>query len=261
MQYTIENDHIARITIPFADIFTSVYIIKTDVGVMLFDTASYDTDVDNYILPVMREMDISESMLKYIFISHDHGDHSGGLKRLLDLFPNVSVISRSAVLEEKYSSDSVIVPSDGDCFMDVLQVVTIPGHTYDSSAIYDKRTNTLITGDCLQLYGVYGSGAWATNVVLPVAYTDALNKIGSMEIETILASHDYHPYGYRAHGREEVKRYISACTEALDFIKRLITDNPTMDDNEIAKAFSSNGLPTLSSEVVKEVRCELAAKS
>ena len=89
-------------------------------------------------------------------------------------------------------------------------------------------------------------------------HIEALRKIGGIEIDTILAAHDYHPCGYRAKGREEVKHYILACTEALDFIKHLISEKPMMDDNEIAKAFSSNGLPTLSSKVVKAVRRELA---
>ncbi len=254
MKYTIENEHIVRIKIPFADIYTSVYIIKTDVGAMLFDTASCDADVDNYILPVMREMGITEAMLKYIFVSHDHGDHCGGLRRLVEGFPYVTVISRAESLKDKYSGNVVIIPSDGDCFMDVFSVVTIPGHTSDSTAIFDKRTNTLVTGDCLQLCGVYGSGAWAANVIFPFEYVDALKKISMMEIDTILASHDYHPYGFKAQGREEVKRYISICAEAMDFIKCLIVENPTASDSEIAEAFSTKGLPKLSTQVIVSMR-------
>ena len=64
------NENIYRLTIPFKDIFTTVYVLKTDEGALLFDTATYDEDIQNYIIPFLDELEITEDMLKYVFISH-----------------------------------------------------------------------------------------------------------------------------------------------------------------------------------------------
>ena len=49
----MENKSIFRITTPYKDIFTTVYVIKTEKGVLLFDAASYDCDADDAIIPAL----------------------------------------------------------------------------------------------------------------------------------------------------------------------------------------------------------------
>ena len=70
---TLISSRIRRITIPYKDIYTSVFILDTKDGTILFDTASGDYDVDTYILPELRNRN-----LRYIFISHNHRDHAWG---------------------------------------------------------------------------------------------------------------------------------------------------------------------------------------
>ena len=41
------NENIYRLTIPYKDIFTTVYAVKTESGALLFDCASYDEDIEN----------------------------------------------------------------------------------------------------------------------------------------------------------------------------------------------------------------------
>ena len=89
------NKHIHRTTIPYKDIFTTIYTIRTDEGVMLFDAASYDTDAQAYVLPFLQKVGVSAEELKYIFISHNHADHAGGLHCLAPHFPKARILSRS----------------------------------------------------------------------------------------------------------------------------------------------------------------------
>ena len=63
------NENIHRITLPYKDIFTTVYTVKTEKGVLLFDAASFDTDLDEYIQPMLDALQITAEDLKYIFIS------------------------------------------------------------------------------------------------------------------------------------------------------------------------------------------------
>ena len=251
---TIEkiNENIYRLTIPYKDIFTTVYVVKTDEGALLFDCASFDEDIEEHIIPMLNELGIEE--VKSVFISHNHKDHAGGLNEFMKHFPGTAIISRCPRLKEQFQPFTVISPNDGDKIMGVLKAVTIPGHTQDSCAIYDTRTNTLISGDCLQLYGIYGSGMWASNITFPDEHIKAVNKLREMDISEILTAHDYHPYGYHYAGKENISQALDACVEPLMDIQKLILDNPSMDDEEICALYNSGTLPTLAVKVVTAVR-------
>lgn len=249
------NDNIHKITIPYKDIFTTVCTVRTDAGVMLFDSASYVGDADNYIVPMLEELEITAEDLKYVFISHDHLDHSGALGELLFHFPDVTVLSGSTHLKERFSDYKVYSPYDGETFLDVLMVVTIPGHTDESMAILDKRTNTLITGDCLQVYGIFGSQDWAANITFPVEHLEAIEKLRRMEIDEIYTAHDYYPFGTSVRGKNEVSALLDGCVEPLEKIKNLICENPLKNDAEIREIYNNSGkIPTISVRVVEAIR-------
>lgn len=249
------NDNLSYVTTAYKDIYTTVYLIKTEKGYMLFDSASFDCDIDEKVKPMLDEMSVTNDNLKYVFISHAHTDHVGGLKRFLELYPDVTVITKSRDLCEKYSAYNFIVPEENEKFLDVLSAVSIPGHSACSQAIYDSRDGSLITGDCLQLYGIFGSGNWACNISLPKEHFSALDKLEKMDISAIYTAHDYHPLGQFYVGKEKVKAAIENCKAPLLAIIKLITDNPECTDEEIAKKFSSDGkLPNLGAHVVKNMR-------
>lgn len=248
------NDNIYRTTLPYKDIFTTVYLLKTEKGVLLFDIGSYDEDIENYILPFLDELEITEDMIKYVFISHNHTDHSGGLSAFMKRFPNTIIVSRCSRLKKQYANYNVLVPDDNDCILDVLRIVTIPGHTEDSNAIYDTRTRKLISGDSLQLYGIYGSGKWGSNIKFPKEHIAAIGKLQKMDIQHILTAHDYHPFGYSYEGKDEVLKALYACVSPLNEIKDLIIQNPDIDDGKICEIYNTSGNPTLGVHVVTAVR-------
>ena len=252
------NENIHRITLPYKDIFTTVYTVKTDKGVLLFDAASFDTDLEQYIQPMLDELKITAADLKYIFISHNHGDHAGGLRPIMEAYPNATILSRSPKLAENYADYKVEALEDGDKVLDVLQVVTIPGHTKDSAAILDTRTKTMISGDCLQLYGIFGSDDWASNIIYPADHLQSLAKLWTMDIENIYTAHDYHPHGFKHEGKEAVAKVLVACEEPLTLVKILIEYNPELDDEAIRQKYNASGtIPTLRKRVVTEVRAML----
>ena len=101
------TQHIERITVPYKDIYTTVLIIKTEEGVVLFDTATYEEDVTEAILPALERLKIEKDEVKYIFISHNHGDHAGGLKWLAPILPDAVIVSNSPKLAEQYPNRTV----------------------------------------------------------------------------------------------------------------------------------------------------------
>jgi glyoxylase-like metal-dependent hydrolase (beta-lactamase superfamily II) len=248
------NENVYFVRIPYKDIFTTVYFIRTEVGVLLFDAASFDSDVDDYILPAIDELGIAADELKYVFISHPHIDHAGGLKRLLYYLPTITVVSAAQKHLEEYSDYNVISPGDGDLLLDVLKVVEIPGHTIRAGGILDTRDRTLISGDSLQLYGIFGSGRWGANIRFPAEHFSAIEKLKGMEIDNICAAHDYHPLGQFCVGRDKVRAALDACIEPLIRVRGLIEANPDKDDELIAAVYNDGTVPTLGAHVVTAVR-------
>ncbi len=248
-------DNIYALSTPYKDIFTTVYIIKTANGALVFDTATYDCDVDGAILPALRELGIGENDLKYIFISHHHADHSGGLGRLLSYYPQVTVVSKSEALAEKFEEYTFLLPADGETLLDVLSVVSVTGHTRDAAALYDTRTKTLISGDCLQLYGVFGSGLWGANISFVTEYAAAIEKLRRMDIAAILTAHEYYPCGRMYFDKKTIDWALDACLAPFETIKELIKAAPDADDEQICRMYHARAnLPKLAPRVVREYR-------
>lgn len=252
------NENIHRITLPYKDIFTTVYTLNAPGGAVLFDAGSYDSDLEEYILPLLREAGIAPERLKYVFISHNHKDHSGGLKRLMEEFPNLCIVSRSPTLKENYIGCPFLCPEEGDMLLDTFRVVSIPGHTLDSGALLDTRTMTMITGDCLQLAGIRGSGDWASNISYPAEHLKALEKVRALGAEQIVTAHDYVPYGYRAEGKEAVGRMLDACLEPLNRLSSLIASRPELDDGQVRALFNdAEGKLSINVRVVAAMRAAM----
>lgn len=256
MEITKINENIYRTTLPYKDIFTTIYTIRTPQGVVLFDAGSFDTDAQEYILPFLKEVGVEAEELKYIFISHNHGDHAGGLKALAPHFSEACIASRSPDIKNRYTGDQQrIAPEDGEMLLDTLQVITIPGHTLDSMALLDKRTNTLVTGDCLQVYGIVGSQDWASNVCFPVEYLAALEKVRALDVDQIVTAHDYYPYGYRADGKEAVAQMIHGCIAPIRRMEKLIREHPELSDGQIRQLYNDQpNTPTVRVGVIAAMR-------
>lgn len=255
------TEDIYRTTLPYKDIFTTVYALKTPEGAILFDAGSYDEDAALYIKPFLEELGITEQQLKYVFISHNHTDHAGGLNGFLPLYPNVTVLTRSRKLQEQYPEYKSERTEDGQLILGTYQVVTIPGHTKDCAGLLDVRTKTLISGDCLQSYGIRGSGTWAANIIYPAEHVEAVEKVRKLDIERIVTAHDYDPHGYRADGREAVVKNLDACITPLRNMQKLILEFPELDDVALQEKYNYDPeLPKVKHQVIGAMRTAMEEK-
>ena len=237
------------IHVPYRDIFVAIYMIRTERGTVLFDAAGFHDDLDTYILPALQQLGLAPT---HIFISHNHSDHSGGLARAAELFPDAVILSRSDKLQETYPN--VCHFEDGERLLDVLQAVTIPGHTEDSAALLDLRTGTLVSGDCLQSFGIYGSGRWYGNIRFPAAHVAAIAKLRTLPLETVATAHDYHPCGVVSVGKEAIRERLDTCIEALIRLRDMADAHPEADDQQVADLCNDGVYPTVGAHVITALR-------
>ena len=250
---------IFRFTVPYKDIFTTVFVIRSKEGVILFDTASCDEDVRDYVIPALKELEVTADMLKYVVISHSHNDHAGGLFAVLEAYPDVCVISKDSQIKEKFSSYQILDPEEGKKLSDDFMIVTVPGHSPDCISLLDLRTKTLLTGDCLQLYGIYGSGSWGANIGMAPEHMKALDKLAQMDLETVIASHVYHSKGYLAQGKSEIKGFLQECKDALYRIRTIVAEHQELEAESIREICNRESeLPVVGLHVIINMRKAIA---
>ena len=196
------DNGIFRLKIPFQDITTSVYFYVCEQGVAIVDSAKYSTDVDDYIIPALEELNIKNNV-QYLLFTHEHGDHSGGLQRLSEYFPKAII----GCAFEVGLADKMTLTDNKEIIGNLL-AIHLPGHTESSFGFYDTVTKTLLTGDCLQLDGV---GKYRDGISDFKSYANSINKLKNMEICNIIAAHEYEPLGSLARGETEVKQYLERC--------------------------------------------------
>ncbi len=191
-----EISGIYRLKVPFEGIYTSVFLVLTPSGAVLVDCATTDDDVDNHIIPSLAEIGYKLSDINFIVLTHHHGDHAGGLKRVLSLAPNIKTVT------------SVRPIFDGVC------TYPMAGHTEDCIGVLDTRSGTLISGDGLQGAGV---DKYRCYTKAPDEYIKTIERIkNDLRIENILFSHAYEPW-YKDFivGRESVLICLDDCKKYL----------------------------------------------
>lgn len=196
-----------RLKIPFMSVTTTVYFYICEQGAAIIDSATYPSDVDNYILPALDALEINRETVKMILQTHGHEDHAGGLQRLAQALPHAAV-------RTSFDTD---LPNqkplrDGEMVLGNLKSVFLPGHTYDSYGFFDTATKTLLSGDCLQLAGI---GCYRNNYTDLGLYVDSIHKLQQMDIRRIVAAHEFDPLGSLAEGVPAVENYLNQCIQII----------------------------------------------
>ena len=151
----------------------SVWAIKTSEGLILID-AIFDYSVDDEVAGGLRTLGLDPASIKYVIISHGHGDHSGGAKYLQDKF-NARIVLTAADWDLLDRSNGTkpkrdVVAKDGDAITlgdTTMLLYNTAGHTLGTlSAIFpvfdhgEKHVVTTWGGTAFNWMG--GSAAYIT---------------------------------------------------------------------------------------------------
>lgn len=201
------NENLYRICTPFDGVYTSVFILTSEQGTILIDSASYPEDITECIIPALKNSGITPDIL---LCSHFHCDHAGGLETVLDHYPDIAIGSFDAT--KSFKGHNTIHCTDGQIFYDRYQVLNLKGHMDECLAVLDLKTKTLITCDALQQYGV---GHYNTTVTDRFAYFDTLDRVATLDIERIIGAHDFDPMGYDVVGKDKIRECLDVCRKCV----------------------------------------------
>jgi metallo-beta-lactamase class B len=135
--------------------WVSAWALKTSDGIILIDALNNAQEASTLIEGGMRKLGLNPADIKYIIVTHAHGDHYGGVNYLLERYHPRVVMSQAdwAMSEGKLEFESSqwgpppkrdIAVKDGDAITLGDTRVTLyatPGHTAGTiSPVFDVKT-------------------------------------------------------------------------------------------------------------------------
>jgi len=137
-------------------IMNNCYVINNDDSneAIIIDPGYQNKELEAYL--IKNQLDV-----KYILLTHGHGDHTGGINRIKELYPNVQLLASKH--EAKLLYDRQISFGQGGIVADVnlcdneelelcginILVIETPGHTPGGVCYYIKSEKLLFSGDTL----------------------------------------------------------------------------------------------------------------
>lgn len=217
-----ENNEITRFLLDSGKIKTSVFLVKDENNAYFLIDCGFDQhNILEQFIPALQSLKIPLESIHSLLLTHTHSDHIGGLSTVRSLLPKLKIYAhpnfsqRTNTLQENQT-------------LGFLRVIALPGHTEDCFAFWDTRTNALICGDALQMWGIEEYGVCAKS---PMDYLHSHDKLLSLPLSNIFSSHPYEFLGYRAIGKEECKKYVQESKnnylELISFVKNHLRENST----------------------------------
>ena len=130
----------------------SAWALATSEGIVLIDTL-YEYASDDAIVGGLKKLGLDPGTVKYVIVSHAHGDHVGGAKLMQDRFgarlimggPDWDMIDKSVNQYPNGKPKRDIVATDGQKLTlgdTTVTIILTPGHTPGTlSLIFDVKDN------------------------------------------------------------------------------------------------------------------------
>ncbi|KAB8073969.1 beta-lactamase-like protein [Aspergillus leporis] len=127
---------------------TNTYIVGTGSSRLIIDTAQGLPEWIDIISETLEQFSIS---LSHVFLTHWHGDHTGGVPDLTRVYPHLS----SATYKNSPAKGQLPI-EDGQVFRvegATIRAVHSPGHSHDHMCFILEEENAMFTGDNILGHG------------------------------------------------------------------------------------------------------------
>jgi len=168
--------------------FCGLTVILGSSKVGLIDTGFERTPVD-YIFPLLQELGRRPEEISYVVNTHRDGDHVLGnraIKEITKAKIAIHELEAEAVetVDIKLKDEDIVELGDRK-----FRVIHAPGHRPGSICLYDNKSYTLITGDC-----VCGERTDLIRMDKEI-YIDSLKKLLDLDTKVMIMSHPFKPLG------------------------------------------------------------------
>lgn len=254
--------------VPFGNAWTGITLLDGQKRILI-DSGAREADIDEYLVPALKEMGLTIGNIDYLTNTHSHGDHIGGYRRIKELHPDITVAAsetdyqnvedpvslavrtRTAFPEFSPTPQSYlkgiavdVIVKDAGSLTDHVSLVTTPGHDKGCVCWYERNTKTIITGDSLQCNGTPSQGIGFYQSLH--AYRDSLRKLMAMDIENILCGHAYDGIGYWIQGKEECRNALKLCLDKTGQYQEYV-------DRCVEAGITSPGV--IAKKMIQEIGC------
>jgi glyoxylase-like metal-dependent hydrolase (beta-lactamase superfamily II) len=162
----------------------------TDAGVMLIDSKS-DREHDDLIAKLKS---VTDKPIKYVILTHNHGDHTGGAAKLAAM--GASVVISAADRGNMVRSGDKYIPDFGYIGQAELtlggkraELRQFRGHTRGDTAVYLPAARTIVLGDLLttadtipMIVNYADGGSWTD-------WTISIDQILRLDFDNVIPGH------------------------------------------------------------------------
>ena len=141
-----------RIAVGNRGVVKSFLLAGDDHRVILVDTGASDADAD-IIMDAIKDMGHQHADLQLCVLTHRHGDHTGGLKKLKKTlkFEVMAHDLDMPAIQQATGYDVDHIVKGGERLRDCggINVIHTPGHTAGHISLHLPRIKTMIAGDAI----------------------------------------------------------------------------------------------------------------
>ncbi len=127
--------------------FVSAYVLARGNEAAIVDTGQGDSR--QAILDGVSALSLAPSDVRHIVLTHNHGDHIGGLGDLEGDLTNATVYIGTQDADPIQTSLELVTIEDGDEVFG-MGVVGTPGHTPGSISLFETASGILVAGDAIR---------------------------------------------------------------------------------------------------------------
>lgn len=158
----------------------NVYYILGDWNTIPDMNTLIDVGPSNYIIPELEAINsgVGKRKVDQVIITHDHFDHSAGLKDIVPRYQPKVYAHSSSLMQGDHIYDGMELLI-GDAYG---QLLFTPGHSNDSISVYVPKHGALFSGDTM--LAIYSEGGTYTT-----AFFNTIQRLAALDLKIIYPGH------------------------------------------------------------------------